>query len=145
MAGFGCFAFSLSTTVVCLFAFLVMVRRPFYVHHTHVMGLEDSRETREEVVGEEEEEEEEELARKDWSTPPWTLILTKCWMPAATIFCVAVVTNVRMKVFFHNCGKYKSPPPLLQMVYPGAASLVEPANPVRGSQWHEVYFSQVTW
>ncbi len=92
MAGFGCFVFSLSTTVVCLFAFLVMVRRPFYVHHTHVMGQED-KETKSEIT-----EEEEELDRKDWSTPPWTLILSKCWMPAATIFCVAAVTNVRIKV-----------------------------------------------
>ncbi len=108
MAGFGCFVFSLSTTVVCLFAFLVMVRRQFYVHHTHVTGLEDSRETREEAV--EDEDEDQELDRKDWSSPPWTLILTKCWMPAATIFCVAVVTNVRTKGFFSQLWEIQVPP-----------------------------------
>ncbi len=99
MAGFGCFVFSLSTTVVCLFAFLVMVRRPFYVHHTHVLGPDEG-EPKGEIM--EDEDEDQELDRKDWSSPPWTLILSKCWMPAATIFCVAVVTNVRTKVWLNT-------------------------------------------
>ncbi len=103
MAGFACFAFSGSFTLIVLALYLKMETLPFYKHFTEADY--DSKETI-------------SVNRKTLSE-----VFNNSWLFLTTATLATTTTA---------------------LVYPAVASLVKPIDPILGSEWHEVFYDQVT-